>query len=181
MPTFHPVTNPSGRTAADIVIDNLPSVALAEVALLPNERAIYFVRDTNQEVLYIGKADSLRSRWIKHHRASQLSLYEDVRIYWLAIPEPIASVLGPWETYYIGVFNPVLNGTKVVPPSQSSMRVYTTIASPLVQDMINNYVASGRAASKSDAIAQMLLELHDLRGKYDALLDRMVIQSLQPA
>lgn len=59
----------------------LPSVSFVSRGDLPEAGGIYFVvRLEPQELCYIGKALSLRSRWSGHHRAAQLS--PDYRIHW---------------------------------------------------------------------------------------------------
>lgn len=86
----------------------LPSVALSDRALLPHIRAVYFVI-SNDEVVYIGKAACLVTRWKAHHRLSQLGMLEDVRIAWLACQEMMNDELLQAEQTCILYFKPRLN------------------------------------------------------------------------
>lgn len=65
-------------------LPDLPSLALRERARLPNIPAIYFVLDSQQRVLYIGRSKALCVRWLCHGKLDVLSAHEDVHIAWLA-------------------------------------------------------------------------------------------------
>lgn len=80
---------------------------------LPDVPAIYFAVSEVDEVLYVGRALSLRARWRgTHHRKAELEEAKDVRIYWLVCE---ATELTQKETGFIEVFDPPLNGIAVPP------------------------------------------------------------------
>lgn len=82
---------------------------------LPSISGIYVVVDFTDHVWYVGKAINLNSRWNGrgHHRYAQLSRSNGKRnfnIYW----KPCATrELDQTERYYINLFQPSLNTTKV--------------------------------------------------------------------
>lgn len=53
-------------------IARLPSVLLASKKQLPTFPGVYFAVAKNSDVLYIGKAQNLRHRWVRHHRFDEL-------------------------------------------------------------------------------------------------------------
>lgn len=98
-----------------VEIARLPSLPLAERLTLPREPAIYFVLGQDNEVLYIGKAACLLTRWKgRHHRKIQVETIPGVRIAWLSVSD--ASLLLEIEAALIAYFSPPLNGTPRVHP-----------------------------------------------------------------
>jgi hypothetical protein len=91
------------------------SFPLAERHRLPCSSGIYTVVDCNENVWYVGQAINLNTRWAgkSHHRYAQLSRSSwkhQHRIYWKDFS---ASELNQMEQYYIALFIPSMNGTKV--------------------------------------------------------------------
>jgi hypothetical protein len=91
---------------------NLP---LNQRSQLPNHPGIYVITDLAEQVWYVGKSANLNNRWRgkAHHRYPQLSLSNkknSFQIYWKPFP---LEQLNQLEQYYINLFNPHLNGTKV--------------------------------------------------------------------
>lgn len=72
--------------AIDLTI--LPSVRFTDRQLLPTSSGVYFVLTDTRDVLYIGKAESLRARWkgTAHHRYPQLRDMSDIHIAWYQVP-----------------------------------------------------------------------------------------------
>lgn len=98
-----------------IELTQLPSVLLTQRHQLPECSAIYFAMDATDRVLYIGQAVNLYVRWQGkgHHRLPQLlRLHKKspVRLAWLDCG---ATLLTSMETYYIALYDPLLNRTKV--------------------------------------------------------------------
>lgn len=90
---------------------SLPSVGFAERQSLPECSGIYFVIDGDREVVYIGKAKNIFSRWISHHRANQVkACIAEARIAWLLVP---CNELAEAELKLIEVFAPKLNGQQI--------------------------------------------------------------------
>lgn len=48
--------------------NSIPSIHITERAKLPPLPGIYFVYTPDHKILYVGKADNLRTRWNSHHR-----------------------------------------------------------------------------------------------------------------
>ena len=91
------------------------NLSLTQREQLPNHPGIYVITDLAEQVWYVGKSANLNNRWRGkgHHRYSQLSRSNKKKffqIYWK--PFRIEQ-LNEKEQYYISLFNPHLNGTKV--------------------------------------------------------------------
>ena len=106
----------------------LPSVNLSELNKLPECTAIYFAIDAEDRFLYVGKATNLATRWKTHHRKFQLKEINDVspvRISWIPWNQ---EDLNQAEKYFIKVFQPLLNTTRVkfpdVVPSERILREF---------------------------------------------------------
>lgn len=96
---------------------DLPSVHLSDIKKLPDCTAIYFAIDSENRILYIGKATNLAVRWKNHHRQYKLEEIEQtfsVRIAWQVWNE---SGLDEAEKYLIKNFQPLLNGTEIDSPT----------------------------------------------------------------
>lgn len=90
----------------------LPSLKFLERRHLPECSAIYFAIARDQ-VLYVGLATNLRTRWQNHHRLPQLEAVNkrcEVRLFWLGCPQ---TQLNDLERQYIEYYCPTLNQTKV--------------------------------------------------------------------
>ena len=48
--------------------NSIPSLHITERSKLPSKAGIYFVYTPDHKILYVGKADNLRTRWNSHHR-----------------------------------------------------------------------------------------------------------------
>ena len=95
----------------------LTSVPLAERKQLPDCAAIYFAIDSNNRVLYVGKAKKLAARWRNHHRIHKLEEIDKkfpVRLAWQAWNE---EDLCEAERSSIKRFQPLLNNTEVETPT----------------------------------------------------------------
>ena len=96
---------------------SLPFVPLTQRDHLSGCAAIYFALDSDDRVLYIGKAANLQSRWQgqDHHRLDQLlriHKHIPVRLLWLDCNDR-ASQLNAIEVFYIRHYHPLLNRTQV--------------------------------------------------------------------
>jgi len=94
---------------------NWMSLPFKERYRLPSCSGIYVVADNKDYVLYVGQAINLRNRWSgrAHHRYTQLSRShkkKEYKIHWLSVP---SLELNEKENYYIELFRPELNGTRV--------------------------------------------------------------------
>ena len=86
----------------------LPSVAFEEIRQLPDLPGLYFVLSDTKELLYVGRAGSLKKRWRQHHRAVQLAELEGVTVAWLRVDDP--KLLDDAERLLIKCLTPKLNG-----------------------------------------------------------------------
>lgn len=91
----------------------LPYVDLTQLEKLPTCSAIYFAIDSQNRILYVGLSLNLAERWKTHHRLYQLKEIHEknaVRIAWLVWTKEDLSTA---ERYFIDLYQPLLNGTKV--------------------------------------------------------------------
>jgi hypothetical protein len=51
-----------------MLLSSIPSLHITERSKLPTRPGIYFVYTPDHNLLYIGKADNLRTRWNSHHK-----------------------------------------------------------------------------------------------------------------
>lgn len=60
------------QNKTDVIVgmlsNSIPSLHITDRAKLPPKPGIYFVYTPDHKILYIGKADNLRTRWNSHHR-----------------------------------------------------------------------------------------------------------------
>lgn len=60
------------QSKTDVIISmlssSIPSLHITERAKLPSQPGIYFVYTPSHKLLYLGKADNLRTRWNSHHK-----------------------------------------------------------------------------------------------------------------
>lgn len=87
----------------------LPSVRYDNKARLPIASGIYFVIDDSNEILYIGQAINIKTRWYYHHRKHEFKGREDIRIAWLDIDR---DHLRKAESILIDIYQPCLNKRK---------------------------------------------------------------------
>jgi hypothetical protein len=91
----------------------LPYITYKDKANLPNSPGIYYVLNRcKREIVYIGRAKSIRNRWRNHHRAWDVGILESVHddgrisIAWEIYPE---NYLQEFELERIREFKPVIN------------------------------------------------------------------------
>lgn len=60
------------QNKTDVIVgmlsNSIPSLHITDRAKLPPKPGIYFVYTPDHKILYVGKADNLRTRWNSHHR-----------------------------------------------------------------------------------------------------------------
>jgi excinuclease UvrABC nuclease subunit len=89
----------------------LPKILLSQRKNLPTVCAIYFVLHEN-EIVYIGKANSLKHRWESHHRLKEFKkMSGDIHIAWLICDS--LQFLDEIERLMIAQFKPRINGSSV--------------------------------------------------------------------
>ena len=52
----------------DMLLSSIPSLHITNRAKLPARPGLYFVYTPDHKLLYVGKADNLRTRWNSHHK-----------------------------------------------------------------------------------------------------------------
>jgi hypothetical protein len=70
---------------SDLQLSALPWLPLEERSQLPTTPCIYFAIDSQGVVQYIGRSINPQQRWSQHHRYSQLSAIDGVKIAYLSI------------------------------------------------------------------------------------------------
>ena len=96
-------------------LSKLPSLSLSQRNTLPKCPAVYFAVDSENRVLYVGRANNLLARWKDHHRQEQLNRINrrnKIKIAWLICPNEL-KVLVTTEIYFIELYHPLLNRTPV--------------------------------------------------------------------
>ncbi|MCS6958992.1 MAG: GIY-YIG nuclease family protein [Pseudanabaenaceae cyanobacterium SKYGB_i_bin29] len=91
----------------------LPSLHLSNRKQLPACSAVYFVMDSNNIILYVGKAKNLSSRWRNHHRLFEFQKFDrqfPLRIAWKVCDE---KTLDEVERRLIEQYRPPLNNREV--------------------------------------------------------------------
>ena len=109
-------------------LDRLPSVKFLDREKLPEIAGIYFAIDSNNRLLYIGKAQNIYKRWLNHHRYEQLSKINKESLVYLKWYEceNNEEILTKTENYLINFYQPELNQTKVklkkITPAEITLR-----------------------------------------------------------
>ena len=104
--------------STNIKLSSLPSVYLLDKNNLPNCAAIYFISNSNGQILYIGRTVNLAERWKEHHRFKQLKRFnrkDRISISWMTCSNDI-NTLSQLENEFIQLYKPPLNWSKVVAP-----------------------------------------------------------------
>lgn len=86
---------------------SLPHVALKEKRLLPDCAGIYFVLSAERRLVYVGRTNSLKQRWITHHLLDRLHAVEGFKIAWCTVGT--VAVLPDIEAALIAHFQPAMN------------------------------------------------------------------------
>ncbi len=128
-----------------IKIADLPSVNLLEKNRLPNCAAIYFIADSNGQVIYIGRTVNLVARWKDHHRFNQLKRFNrknSLSISWLNCNNDL-NTLSNLENEFVSLYKPPLNWSKVVTPIRKITPVEAALQQSLQQLAKLNIVVFG--------------------------------------
>ncbi|MBD2163731.1 GIY-YIG nuclease family protein [Calothrix membranacea FACHB-236] len=119
----------------NINLSELPSVYLLDKDKLPNCAAIYFVSDSQGQILYIGRTINLAARWREHHRFKQLKRFnrkDRINISWVNCSNQI-NALPTIENELINLYKPPLNWSKVVAPIRRITLAETSLQQSLQQ------------------------------------------------
>ncbi|MBD2210756.1 GIY-YIG nuclease family protein [Nostoc linckia FACHB-104] len=119
----------------NIKLSELPSVYLLDKDKLPNCAAIYFVSDSQGQILYIGRTINLAARWREHHRFKQLKRFnrkDRINISWVNCSNQI-NALPTIENELINLYKPPLNWSKVVAPIRRITLAETALQQSLQQ------------------------------------------------
>lgn len=93
--------------ASTITLSKLPSIQFTDrKSLLPDSPGVYFVLGATGEVLYVGRARRMRTRWRGHH-AGERMVSQAGTIAWLAVDDRY--LLPQMEDACIEYFRPTLN------------------------------------------------------------------------
>lgn len=93
----------------------LPFLPLGDRKSLPKKvSAIYFAISATNEVLYIGRAICLYTRWNgqKHHKQEKLEELGNIKIAWVEVKN--SALLPEKEHDFISIFNPPLNDCNIL-------------------------------------------------------------------
>lgn len=112
LPKVEAVPLPILQSGRDVRFDSLKSVPIGKRDTLPLTKGVYIVVDSEDRVLYVGKAsgrNGLRGRWIgrwSHHRDSDVMQNGATEIKYLEL-DP--SCIDTIEADLISMFEPLLN------------------------------------------------------------------------
>lgn len=87
-------------------VKSLLSIQVADRNRLPRLAGVYFVTDSDGQVLYVGKAVDLRARWCSHQYLDRALKTPDLQIAWLEL-RPIDLIIV--ESLMIQTFSPAWN------------------------------------------------------------------------
>lgn len=131
----------------------LPSVPLGDRKQLPTCPAIYFAIDSQNRILYVGKAKDLSARWKNHHRLYKLETIDHefpVRLAWQ-----------PWDTTSLDeaekrlilTLQPLLNNTEVETPEVIPAEV-------VLREFLKRFSRRLIILGVEDATSDRLLNVH---------------------
>lgn len=92
---------------ANIDLSELPCAGFKDRHSFPSTPCVYFVLNTENKVLYIGKATCASNRWYTHHQQQNLETLNAVKLAWILVDNKIA--LTAIESAMIYYFSPPLN------------------------------------------------------------------------
>lgn len=90
-----------------IDLKSLPWVNLEDKRELPKKPCIYFVLDSSDSILYVGKSINVFQRWVNHEIVQKIPDLAGIRIVYLYVED--FDLLSPIEEALIEWFNPLLN------------------------------------------------------------------------
>lgn len=111
--------------ATDVNLFELPFVYLCDRNKLPAAAGIYFVITATNEIIYIGRSDNIKSRWVTHHKFEEVSETGGCRIAYLVIT--YFPILGVIEKGFIEHYLPLLNCCK---PGDRKRHEYSPVVNP---------------------------------------------------
>jgi hypothetical protein len=133
------------------------------VAGLPDLPGIYACLGHADQLLYIGKAESLRGRWTAHHRAMDAARNGLTRLCWLPCP---VDALDSFERLLIHHLNPLLNMTTPQPPAikpesaNEAIRLFSEGVQLLMADeLVKEYLQAELKGLRGRARAERVREL----------------------
>lgn len=97
-------------------------LAASDKYRMPNIPAVYFLISEADEILYIGRTDSLFIRWSNHRILKKAKNPQNCR---LAYYESAVKDLADMEIFFIHKFNPLLNRVRYHNRRPSDLLVYT--------------------------------------------------------
>ena len=113
-----------------IDLQMLTSIPVANLLSLPHATGVYIVLSTNDDVIYIGQAVSIRKRLQGHQYKKRFSAIPNGRIAWVLVPYVDLSSV---ETAMIDFFRPSLNkmkGGNTKPKTAAAEYYQTTLRVP---------------------------------------------------
>lgn len=123
-----------GMSLAMIDPWSLPKVLFEHRDSLPDSRGLYFVFE-REDLVYIGKSSSFRTRWRQHHRAYQLEKMKSVCIaFWeIDLSDEDLMLL---EGAAISQFQPKLNWAKVEKDSSPMVEIKFSVPPVLAEQAL---------------------------------------------
>lgn len=140
-------------SATEIDLENLPFVSFDNRAELPRDSGVYFVvQKTCKDILYIGKAKNLKTRFDGHHKLLDMHKHGAEKILFLCLPIQSLKI----ERDLIRQFKPILNKMSLVEPLNRNRRF--PIAIPVLNEVQLILLAHTRGISKVQAAQDLIVD-----------------------
>lgn len=113
-------------------IFGLPWIPIEGYRGLPVSPGVYFVVSHEDTVLYVGRSQSIRKRWLTHERLQEFLSKPGIRIAWLSVVD--IDALPKLEEAYIEHLKPLHNGKRIATAQYDfSMRPATYLLSTFAE------------------------------------------------
>ncbi len=96
------------RTISEL-FDNYPALPYEDREQLPEEQGVYFVTNGINEVIYVGKTKNFRTRWVSHHKLSDIKNNYPISQLLIVFCETAANKIDEIEVALIRRFTPPEN------------------------------------------------------------------------
>lgn len=136
-------------------LQRLPSVPITRRRDLPACPGVYFVYSAD-ELVYVGVAQQIDSRWNQHERVPRLLHMPDVRIAWLEVADRSGTALAELEMSLIAYLRPPMNGKGPLPLPTAKQRVGLMIRSDAMKAW--HAAANATGLTRTQYLEHVLLE-----------------------
>lgn len=131
------------------MIRNLPSISYDQKARLPYKPGVYFVVDSDDTVVYVGKSRDIRMRWLNHELRGRVK-NGNYTIRWMEVP---IHKLDSTEQVFIDQYRPAWNKTpRRYGPRLGSHYVSIDEDTDIAIDRVARELSTSRSAVVREAV-----------------------------